>query len=130
MVFSISRVATAVGLLLPIVSSFAVPAERLTPRVPEVPWKETGLFSGHNRRDDYETSCNHGPQSRGCWDGEFSIDTDMDVSWPTTGKTVKYHLTISNTTGAPDGFERPMLLINGQSPGPVSATTDVPKNSY
>ena len=44
----------------------------------------------------------------------------MDLEWPDTGKTVKYHLTITNSTGAPDGFERPMFLINGQYPGPVS----------
>jgi hypothetical protein len=44
----------------------------------------------------------------------------MDEHWPNTGKVVKYHLTISNATGAPDGFERPVLLINGQTPGPVS----------
>jgi hypothetical protein len=119
MVFSTTRVATVLGLLLPSVTSFAVPAERFAPRVPEVPWKENGLWSGHKRRDSYNTSCNHGPQSRGCWSGGYSIDTDMDLQWPTTGKTVKYHLTISNATGAPDGFQRQMFLINGQYPGPV-----------
>lgn len=31
----------------------------------------------------------HGPQDRGCWDGVYSIDTDMDIEWPDTGKTVK-----------------------------------------
>ena len=55
--------------------------------------------------------------------GDFDIDTDMDLHWPNTRKTVKYHLTITNGTGAPDGFERPILLINGQTPGPVSAST-------
>ncbi|EOA85322.1 uncharacterized protein SETTUDRAFT_163983 [Exserohilum turcica Et28A] len=119
MVFSISRVATTLGLLLPTVASFAVSYEDLRPRTPEVPWKKTGLFTGHSKRQGYETACNFGPESRGCWYGDFNIDTDMDVSWPNTGKTVKYHLTITNTTGAPDGFERPMLLINGQYPGPT-----------
>ena len=120
MVSSISRVVTALGLLLPTVTSFVVPHKSLAPRTPEVPWKNTGLFSGHSKRQGYETACNHGPESRGCWIDDFNIDTDMDVEWPDTGKTVKYHLTITNTTGAPDGFERPMFLINGQYPGPVS----------
>ncbi|KAF1837419.1 laccase [Decorospora gaudefroyi] len=114
-------VATLLGLSLFTVTSLAVPAERLTPRVPEVPWKKDGLWSGHKKRDGYNTnsSCNHGPQSRGCWNGDYNIDTDMDFVWPNTGKTVKYHLTISNATGAPDGFERPVFLINGQMPGPT-----------
>jgi hypothetical protein len=121
MAVSIFRAATAIGLFLPSVVSFALPSvEQLTPRVPEVSWKKSGLWSGYERRDGYKTNCNHGPQSRGCWDGDFSIDTDMDAHWPNTGKTVKYHMTISNSTQAPDGFERPVLLINGQTPGPVS----------
>ena len=124
MVASMFKVATALGLFLPFVASLTVPSvEYLTPRVPEVPWKETGLWSGHKKRDGYKTNCNHGPTSRGCWNGDFDIDTDMDLHWPNTGKTVKYHLTITNGTGAPDGFERPILLINGQTPGPVSAST-------
>jgi len=112
-------------LLLPSVASFAVPATELTPRTLEVPWKKSGLYSGRKRRrmrrDDYNTGCNHGPESRGCWTGDFDIDTDMDEEWPNTGKTVKYELTITNVTGAPDGFERQMFHINGQFPGPVSA---------
>ncbi|KAI1509547.1 Multicopper oxidase [Pyrenophora tritici-repentis] len=43
----------------------------------------------------------------------------MDEEWPDTGKTVKYELTITNVTGAPDGFERQMFHINGQFPGPT-----------
>ena len=128
MVFSTTRVATVLGLLLPSVTSFVVPAELFPHRVPEVPWKNNGLWGGHKSRDGYDTGyntgCNHGPQSRGCWSEGFSIDTDMDLQWPDTGKTVKYHLTISNATGAPDGFERPMFLINGQFPGPVCNTIE------
>lgn len=34
----------------------------------------------------------NGPSSRGKWDGEHDIDTDMDLAWPVTGRTVKvYH---------------------------------------
>jgi hypothetical protein len=129
MSFSGTRVATVLGLFLPSVTCLLVPTERFTPRVLEVPWKETGLWSGHRRRDGYNTTgynttCNHGPQSRGCWSDGYSIDTDMDLAWPDTGRTVKYHLTISNATGAPDGFERQMFLVNGQYPGPVCTTAE------
>ncbi|KAI8932752.1 hypothetical protein NX059_010242 [Plenodomus lindquistii] len=97
-------------------SAIAVPAQPIRPRVP---WEKTGIFGGHKRQNGYETSCNYGPESRGCWTNGFSIDTDMDINWPNTGKTVKYHLEITNSTGSPDGFERPMMLINGQYPGPT-----------
>ncbi|KAF2123461.1 multicopper oxidase [Dothidotthia symphoricarpi CBS 119687] len=60
----------------------------------------------------------HGPTSRDCWDGTHNIDTDMDITWPNTGKTVRYHLDVSNITMSPDGFAKPMLVFNGQYPGP------------
>ena len=31
----------------------------------------------------------------------------------------QYHLDITNTTLAPDGFSRQVLVINGQIPGPT-----------
>jgi hypothetical protein len=80
MVLSTTRVATLFGLLLPYVAAFALP---------EVPWKESGIWAGRKRQNGYDTGCNYGPQSRGCWTGEFNIDTDMDLNWPNTGKTVK-----------------------------------------
>lgn len=64
-------------------------------------------------------SCTNGPTARGCWSGRFSIDTDFDDDWPSTGKVVSYELTITNTTLAPDGFSRPVFAINGQYPGPT-----------
>jgi len=117
MVFSVFKVATIAALLCPLASSFILPARPLTPRVP---WAKDGLWDSHQRRD-YPTSggCNHGPSSRGCWHGDFSIDTDMDEHWPDTGKVVKYHLEIQNTTLAPDGFSRDVMIINGQFPGPT-----------
>ncbi|KAG9376047.1 Laccase [Pyrenophora tritici-repentis] len=119
MVLSTLRVGTLLALLLPSAVSFVVPSTEVRPRNLEVPWKKTGLYSGHRRRRDGSiASCNYGPQTRGCW-GDFDIDTNMDEEWPDTGKTVKYELTITNVTGAPDGFERQMFHINGQFPGPV-----------
>ncbi|KAF2873996.1 multicopper oxidase-domain-containing protein [Massariosphaeria phaeospora] len=86
-----------------------------------VPWKRTGL-SGHVSRSDYKyptDGCVHGPKSRSCWGDGFDISTDMDLKWPNTGKTVKYDFEITNVTLAPDGFEKPMMVVNGQYPGPT-----------
>ncbi|EME38505.1 carbohydrate-binding module family 20 protein [Dothistroma septosporum NZE10] len=64
-------------------------------------------------------TCTNGPTSRGCWSGGLSIETDFDEDWPTTGRTVSYDLTITNTTLAPDGYQRQGFAINGQYPGPT-----------
>lgn len=87
MLLSIAKAAALTALLCPIVRSLSLPSpEILRPRVP---WKDTGLWE-HQKRDGYPTGgCNHGPSSRGCWKGDFDIDTDMDEHWPDTGKVVK-----------------------------------------
>ncbi|KAH7054542.1 putative multicopper oxidase, type 1 [Macrophomina phaseolina] len=74
-----------------------------------------------------DSRCTWGPSSRGCWKNGFSIATDFDTKWPSTGKTVSYRLEVTNVTncedyqskGIGDGFCRPMLLINNQFPGPT-----------
>lgn len=96
--------------------TLALPAQ---PLPPADAGEKTCSFKGSKRQKSPSSNCTHGPSSRGCWQGEFSIYTDMDLKWPSTGKTVKYNLDITNETGSPDGFERPMLLINGQYPGPA-----------
>ncbi|KAF2033923.1 hypothetical protein EK21DRAFT_97740 [Setomelanomma holmii] len=111
----LTKTAALAASLAPLVTPLSLPSSDLLR--PRVPWKETGL-SSHQKRD-YPTSCTHGPSSRGCWNGNFNIDTDMDLQWPDTGKTVKYNLEITNTTLAPDGFEKPVLVVNGQIPGPT-----------
>jgi len=87
MLLSAVKAAALTALLCPLVAPLSLPStEILTPRVP---WKDTGLYD-HPKRDGYSTGgCNHGPSSRGCWHGEFDIDTDMDEHWPETGKVVK-----------------------------------------
>lgn len=65
------------------------------------------------------SSCTNGPTSRGCWSDGYDIETDFDRDWPSTGKTVSYDFTITNTTISPDGFERQGFAINGQFPGPT-----------
>ncbi|KAF1979684.1 laccase precursor [Bimuria novae-zelandiae CBS 107.79] len=65
-------------------------------------------------------TCTHGPTSRDCWSPGFDANTDMYTSWPNTGRTVRYDLTITNTTCNPDGsFLRTCLLINNKMPGPT-----------
>ena len=34
------------------------------------------------------SSCTNQPSSRQCWSGGFDILTDVDETWPSTGKTV------------------------------------------
>ncbi|OAX81865.1 hypothetical protein ACJ72_03790 [Emergomyces africanus] len=66
-----------------------------------------------------DKNCKNSPTDRRCWGGGFDITTNFGVKWPDTGKVVEYHLEISNTTLAPDGFERLVLAVNGQFPGPT-----------
>lgn len=63
-------------------------------------------------------SCTNGPNTRSCWSNGFNADTDMYTSWPDTGRTVRYDLSVTNTTCNPDGaHERTCLLINNKMPG-------------
>ncbi|KAF1914550.1 multicopper oxidase-domain-containing protein [Ampelomyces quisqualis] len=117
MVFTIGKAAALVALLCTLIT--ALPSiEALKPRVA---WKENGLSDHQKRQNGSPTDgeCTHGPSSRGCWHGDFNIDTDMDEHWPNTGKVVTYHLDITNDTMAPDGFSRPVMVVNGQLPGPT-----------
>ncbi|KAF2715764.1 multicopper oxidase [Pleomassaria siparia CBS 279.74] len=111
----ITKVAGYVVLLSPAVLSAVLPSRHLTP---EVPWKRSGLGRRH---EEARTSggCSYGPNSRGCWSDEYDISTDMDLKWPDTGKLVQYNFEITNTTLAPDGFEKFMTVVNGQYPGPT-----------
>ncbi len=98
-------------------SSFASPAQR-----------------AHAR----DTVCTNGPLTRNCWASGYSVATDFDAKWPTTGKTVsvsslpkkhydilittrpQYNFEITNTTCNPDGNgAKNCLLINNQYPGPT-----------
>lgn len=65
------------------------------------------------------TYCPNTPTTRNCWGDGFDINTDFDNHWPTTGRTVSYTFEITNTTLAPDGFNRSVFAINGQYPGPT-----------
>lgn len=96
MVLSATKAFAFAALLCPFATSLNVPSTQVLR--PRVPWKETGLWNHtpNKRQEGYPTSggCNHGPSSRGCWHGEFDINTDMDESWPNTGKVVKVRPTM------------------------------------
>jgi hypothetical protein len=40
-------------------------------------------------------------------------------SCPQTGVTRSYEFIIERAVGAPDGVQKPMILVNGQFPGPT-----------
>ncbi|TKA31369.1 hypothetical protein B0A50_02214 [Salinomyces thailandicus] len=65
------------------------------------------------------STCTNAPDSRHCWSGGYNVDTDFDNQFPTTGRTVTYDWTVSNISMSPDGYERQVLAVNGQFPGPV-----------
>ncbi|RPA96894.1 hypothetical protein L873DRAFT_1810685 [Choiromyces venosus 120613-1] len=63
--------------------------------------------------------CVHSATARNCWDATTNINTDYSTTWPNTGVTREYWLTLQNVTLAPDGFARTMLTFNGTYPGPT-----------
>lgn len=81
--------------------------------------KSTTKPSSTKTTSDYVPGCTNTADDRAAWCDGFSIDSDEETTWPTTGKTRQYTLTITNTTMAPDGFERLVLVVNDQYPGPV-----------
>ena len=38
--------------------------------------------------EERDSVCTHDAEHRTCWDGGYSVSTDFDKKWPTTGKTV------------------------------------------
>ncbi|KAF2089562.1 multicopper oxidase [Saccharata proteae CBS 121410] len=67
-----------------------------------------------------DSSCTNGPLTRSCWSNGYSIATDFDAKWPTTGVTRNYNLEMTNITCSPDGGpSRPCLVFNGGIPGPT-----------
>ncbi|OCL07332.1 laccase-like multicopper oxidase [Glonium stellatum] len=50
---------------------------------------------------------------------DYDISTDYYTDGPDTGVIVEYWLDVTNTTLAPDGFDRIVLAVNGTIPGPT-----------
>lgn len=53
------------------------------------------------------------------WGNRSAGNTDPYTDPPTTNVTRYYDFTISRGLIAPDGYEKPSLLVNGQFPGPL-----------
>ena len=81
--------------------------------------RQTSTSAGATHTTPPDSQCTNGPLTRTCWSNGYSAATDYDVSWPNTGVVRSYHLTITNTTMAPDGHPREVFAINGQYPGPT-----------
>ncbi|RMZ88774.1 hypothetical protein DV736_g3991, partial [Chaetothyriales sp. CBS 134916] len=72
------------------------------------------------RQGSPDSPCTNTPKTRGCWGEGYSIATNYDAEGPMTGRVVSYELEVQNVTDfAPDGVVRPMMVINGQYPGPT-----------
>ena len=75
-----------------------------------------------------DAACTNGPLTRSCWKNGYSIATDFDLKFPTTGNTVTYNLEVVNGTCNPDGHDygstpRVCLTFGGQIPGPIIRAT-------
>jgi FtsP/CotA-like multicopper oxidase with cupredoxin domain len=67
-----------------------------------------------------DPQCTNAPKTRAGWKSGYSIATNFDKKFPTTGNTVQCSLDITNGTCKLDGHgDRLCLLINKQYPGPV-----------
>lgn len=80
----------------------------------------TTLVTSTSTQAATDASCTNGASSRNCWSSGYSVATDFDQKWPTTGVTRYYTLTVSNTTCSLDGSpKKQCFLYNGQFPGPL-----------
>ena len=53
------------------------------------------------------------------WGKDTVRNTNPYHNSPATGKTRKYDFTLKRATMAPDGFQREVIVVNGQYPGPT-----------
>ncbi|KAK0712901.1 multicopper oxidase-domain-containing protein [Lasiosphaeria miniovina] len=68
-----------------------------------------------------QATCNTAT-NRQCWTSTFNINTDYETSWPNTGVTRTYTLTLTEIDNwvAGDGSTKvKAMLVNGQFPGPT-----------
>lgn len=104
------KLLTSLAAIVSVSEAFVLPAERLSSELSTIEERQTA-----------DPECVHGPQTRRCWSGGYSVATDFDLKHPETTVTRSYTLTITNSTCNPDGNgERLCQLINGQYPGPTS----------
>ncbi|KAF2768817.1 hypothetical protein EJ03DRAFT_383088 [Teratosphaeria nubilosa] len=99
--------------------AFATPGTAAFIYSDDQPGQPGGSYGySHDEHGHYGGGYGYGA-SRQCWSGGYNVDSDTDFTFPSTGVTRYYDWTITNGTAAPDGFERPVFLVNGQYPGPT-----------
>lgn len=65
-----------------------------------------------------DASCENTATSRSCW-GDYDIDTNYYKTFPDTGVTREYWLSVESGDCAPDGVQRTCMTFNGTVPGPT-----------
>ena len=60
------------------------------------PESSTGLATRDLELEDRDTACVNAPLTRNCWSSGYSVATDFDAKWPSTGKTVSVRLQNNN----------------------------------
>lgn len=104
------KLSSILAALISVTSAAVLPSEQIN----------TDLAGIEQRDPQADSACSNGPLTRQCWSNGYSIATDFDLKHPTTGVTVRYDLTITNTTCNQDGNGAKLcMLINGQYPGPT-----------
>lgn len=78
----------------------------------------SALAAPHTPSTQPRAICENSAFDRSCW-GSYDLSTNYYDEAPDTGVTREYWLELVNTTAAPDGVERPVLLVNGTFPGPT-----------
>jgi hypothetical protein len=87
--FVLDAAATS-GLWKHTVSRLRWKRNKVSHTVSELRRKRSGISNIAPRNDPVNTqdNCTHGPTTRGCWSEGLSIDTNPDLYWPETGKTI------------------------------------------
>lgn len=83
---------------------------------------EAKLTALHGRQSE-AGGCDNS-QDRTQWCGKGTIKTDGEATWPNkdtpaAAATKTFNIEVAEATLAPDGIQKPMLVINGTYPGPT-----------
>ncbi|KAJ9654059.1 laccase, multicopper oxidase, benzenediol:oxygen oxidorectuctase [Neophaeococcomyces mojaviensis] len=105
--------------LVQFISARALPGRSGDAKLVRIGANGPNRYPSHYTANITNSNCFNSPTSRQCWGGGYSINTNVDSTWPRTGRTVRYNLEIQNITLALDGHPKQVLAVNGQYPGPT-----------
>jgi hypothetical protein len=86
LVSSLALVATALSYQLP--DDHILWGEKGRPHIQTIAKRASSTAAVATSTPVADSSCSNGPLTRACWAPGYSIVTDFDAKWPTTGKTV------------------------------------------